>query len=354
MASDRTEKATPKRREDARKKGQIARGAKLPAALGFLAALLVMRITGNDWLYLAGNSFVSITSYLDPNRPLTQNAVHKLLIEASYSLALLTMPVISAVLVAAIAGNLLQDGFLLTPSALVPKWERLNPISNLKRIFNSKTIVELIINVFELGVLFLACQQLLTGIVADAPKLFGLPAARTILSLGSIAYDLGLRIGGIMLLFAAADYAYKRYAHEKSLRMTKQEVKDEFRHQEGDQMVKSQRRKSARALVQRRLMVEVPRADVVVTNPTHFAIALLYDGKESPAPVVVAKGADLMAKRIIRIARDHEVVVVENPPLARILYRNVEPGQMIPPELFRAVAEILAYVYQQRQKRYEH
>jgi flagellar biosynthetic protein FlhB len=154
----------------------------------------------------------------------------------------------------------------------------------------------------------------------------------------------------VLILAGALDYLYGWYKHEKSLRMTKQELKEEFRQQEGDPMVKGQRRRAARALAHRRIAAEVPRADVVVTNPTHFAVALRYEREKSAAPVVVAKGADLMAKRIRELAAAKGVAVVENPPLARALYRAVEPGRAIPPELFRAVAELLAYVYRQREQ----
>jgi flagellar biosynthetic protein FlhB len=349
MASDRTEKATPKRREDARKKGQLARGAKLPAAAGFLASLIVLRITSNDWLYLAGNSFVSTFAQAGSATPLTEQSVHKIFINAAWSIGALILPVMAAVMVAVIAGNFLQDGFSLNAKAFVPKLERFNPIANLKKIFSSQSLIEFLKSMIELGVICTVCYGLLTRVIADAPALVGSTPSRTIAQIGLLAYALGIRVGGILMLFAALDYGYKRYTHEKSLRMTKQEIKDEYRHQEGDPMAKSQRRRAARALVQRRLTVEVPRADVVIINPTHFAVALLYDSKKSPAPMVIAKGADLMAKRIIEIAKANNVAVIQNPPLARVLFRDVEPGQTIPAEFFRAVAELLAYVYRQRQ-----
>jgi flagellar biosynthesis protein FlhB len=349
MSSDRTEKATPKRREDARKKGQIARGAKLPAAIGFFAALMVMRVTGADWLQQARHCFVSVTASTGTSQPLTPESVHKLFLEAAWSLALLVMPIMSAVFVAGVAGSFAQGGFTIAPNALTPKWERMNPVANLKRVFSKQALVDMIKSLVELGMLSLICYGVLMQAIADAPHLLGSPAARTLSAIGALLYELGFRIGGVLVVFAAIDYGYKWYAHEKSLRMTKQEVKDEFRSQEGDPLVKGQRRRAARALIQRRLTVEVPRADVVITNPTHYAVALLYDHKKSAAPVVVAKGADLMAKRIRKIAREHEVMIIENPPLARVLYRDVEVGQFIPPEFFRAVAEILAYVYHQRQ-----
>jgi flagellar biosynthetic protein FlhB len=349
MASNKTEKATPKRREDARKKGQMARGPKLPAALGFMAALLVMRITGNDWLFQAKQIFASITSHLSSAHALTAESAHKTFIEAGWALSLLTLPVLASVMVASIAGNFLQDGFSLTPNALAPKLERLNPIANLKRIFSSKTVIEFFKSFIELSIVGAVCYGVLTTVITSAPTLVGSPASQTIGSIGELLYELGIRIGGVLILFAMIDYGYKWYTHQQSMKMSKQDIKDEYRSQEGDPMAKGQRRRAARALVQRRLTVEVPRADVVITNPTHYAVALLYDHKKSPAPMVVAKGADLMAKRIREIARANDVTIVENPPLARALYRDVEAGQSIPPELFRAVAEVLAYVYRQRQ-----
>jgi flagellar biosynthetic protein FlhB len=180
--------------------------------------------------------------------------------------------------------------------------------------------------------------------------LIGAPSATTFAALGSLVYGLGLRAGGVLFLVAACDYLYGWFKHEKSLKMTKQELKDEFRKQEGDPQTKHQRRRIARARSQRRIAAEVPRADLVITNPTHFAVALRYDRDRDAAPTVVAKGADLMAKTIREIAKAHKVPIVENPPLARSLYKSVEMGQMIPAELFRAVAELLAHVYRQRER----
>jgi flagellar biosynthesis protein FlhB len=174
------------------------------------------------------------------------------------------------------------------------------------------------------------------------------PAPETLLVSGTLLGQLGWRAGGVLLLLAGLDYGYGWYKHEKSLRMTKQELKDEYRQQEGDPLIKAQRRRAGRALALRQIAQEVPKADVVVTNPTHFAVALKYDRATQTAPVVVAKGADLMAKRIRELARAHNVPVIEDPPLARALYREVDVQGVIPPEFFRAVAELLAFVYRQR------
>lgn len=350
MAGERTEKATPKRREDARKRGQIARGPKLPAAAGFLTALLVMRLTGQDWLKIACHCFTAGLSRAASNKPLTQLALNGLLVDALYSAALLVLPVLSAVFVAGMAGNFAQGGFSITPQALAPKLDRFSPAANVKRIFSTRQVVEMLKSFTELAIICVVGYKVISNAVLQAPSMVGLNPSTTLASIGAVTYEVGLKVGGVLLVFAAIDYGYKRYVHEQSLRMSKQDIKDEYKHEEGDPMMKGRRRKSARALLKRRLMVEVPKADVVITNPTHFAVALLYDSKKAPAPVVVAKGADLMALRIRKIARDHSVPIVENPPLARVLYRDVEPGQYIPAEFFRAVAEILAYVYKQRQQ----
>ncbi|MDQ3819797.1 MAG: EscU/YscU/HrcU family type III secretion system export apparatus switch protein, partial [Acidobacteriota bacterium] len=229
-------------------------------------------------------------------------------------------------------------------------WKRFNPVANLKRVLGGNSLVELSKSLLKLAGITLVCYGLFAHAVENAPTLVGAPAEKTFASIGQLAYDLGLRAGFVMAVVALLDYAYGYYKHAKSLRMTKQEVKDEFRQQEGDPFVKGQRRRAARAYMQRRIAVEVPRADVVVTTPPHFAVALRYNREKDAAPVVVAKGADLMAKRIREIARTHSVAVVENPPLARTLYSTVEIGHLIPPELFRAVAELLAYVYRLRER----
>ena len=349
MANERTEKPTPKRREDARRKGQIARRPELSAAAGFFAALVMLRVTSDDLLGRASHLFTSTASHVIAAESLTISSVHSMLMEASSDLAALSLPVIAAALAAGLAANFAQGGLTFTPQAFKPRFERFNPAANFKRAFGGNSTIEFLKGIFKLGGLIAVCYGVFARAIADAPTLVGAPAPHTFIAVGTLAYQLGLRAGGVLLLLAAADYGYGWYKHEKSLKMTKQEVKDEFRQQEGDPTVKHLRRRMARALLQRHIATEVPRADVVVTNPTHYAVALRYDREKHAAPMVVAKGADEMAKRIREIAKAHDVAIIENPPLARTLYRTVETGRAIPPDLFRAVAELLAYVYRQRQ-----
>jgi flagellar biosynthesis protein FlhB len=350
---ERTEKATPKRREDARRKGQFARSTELPAVAGLCAALVMLQAVGPQLMERAGGLFVRLPAAVRAGSGFGfgAEAAERLLLDASLDLLLLTLPAVAAAAVAAAAASVAQTGFRLTPELLKPRAERFSPLANFKRAYGAQAPVELAKNLLKLCAVGVAGYGAARRAAEEAPRLVGAPAAETLAALGSIAGSLVWRAALCLLVVAALDYAWQFFRHERQLRMSKQEVKDEYRQQEGDPLVKGQRRRAARSLVRQRLAVEVPRADVVVTNPTHFAVALRYDRGRDAAPVVVAKGADHLAARIRRLAREHKVEVVENPPLARALYRDVHIGRAVPPELFRAVAELLAYVYRLREKK---
>ena len=348
MSAERTEKATPKRREEARKKGQVARRPELASVVSFLAALVMLRTTGEGLSLRASHFFVGIFQRAAVPEPLTTLSVQQIIFDSFGTLAALSLPVVLAATAASVASNLAQGGIVFTPQALLPKPQAFNPVTKLRQTFGSNTPIELAKEILKITSLGAVCYGVFSRVVAEAPTFVGIHAGQTFSSMGDIAYGLGLRAGGLLLVIAGLDYGYGWYKNEKSLRMTKQEIKDEYRQSEGDPLVKAQRRRAARALMQKRIAAEVPRADVIVTNPTHFAVALRYDRDKDAAPIVVAKGADEMAKQIRKIAKAHDVPVVENPPLARTLYRTVKEGRTIPPDLFRAVAELLAYVYRQK------
>lgn len=350
MSSDRTEKATPRRREEARKEGRVARRPDLAASAAFLAAVLVLRAMASP---LADHAIRFMRGALTRSiglEPLTASTAHGLFVDAFAVVGLLATPVVAVALVTGIGANFAQGGLTLTPKAFELKPERFSPVSNLKRVFGPQTPVELLKAMLKLAALVLVCYGPVSEAVMSAPEMLGLPAGEALTTAGSLAGTLGLRAAVVFVLFAGLDYGYGWYQYEKSLRMTKDEVKREFKDQEGDPMVKGQRRRAARALIRQRISVEVPKADVIVTNPTHFAVAIRYDQANDAAPIVVAKGADEMARKIREIAKAHDVPIVENPPLARALYRAVEPGRAIAPEFFRAVAELLAFVYRNRQR----
>lgn len=352
MAGERTERATPKRREEARKRGQIARRPELAAAIAFLVALGALRATSSDLGERAAMLIAKAARMTEmaANSNFSINDVHKMVADALVEIAALTAPILLASLVGGVAGNVVQGGWSFAPAALKPRAESFSPKANLRRAF-ANVPFETLKSALKLAAVVAIAYGTLAHTVAHAADLVGAPASHTLATLGAIGFDFALRAALAMLVFAALDYGYGWFKHERSLRMTKQELKDELREQEGDPVIKGQRRRTARALLQRRITIEVPRADVVVVNPTHYAVALRYDKMKDAAPVVTAKGLDHIAQRMRQIARAHDVPVIENPALARALYRAVEIGRTIPPEFFRAVAELLAYVYRQRTQR---
>ncbi len=348
MATNRSEKPTPKKREDARKKGQIARRPELPAAVGFLAALVMLRLMSDNILAHITGFMTGTMHNAGQLTAITPLAASQMLMDALARLAAVSLPVIAAVMLAGLASNFAQGGFTFTPKALKPRGERFNPLANFKRTMGLDGLVQFGKGLLVIAAIVAVCYNPIRQALGASPGLVGIPAPQIMQSLGALLYQLGLRAGLIILLVAFLDYAYGWYKHEKSLKMSKQEIRDEYRQQEGDPLVKSQRRRAARAMLQRHIAAEVPKADVVITNPTHFAVALRYDRENHAAPILVAKGADDLARRIREIAQAHDVAIIENPPLARSLYRTVEIGRAIPPDLFRAVAEVLAYVFRHR------
>ncbi|MEZ5307046.1 MAG: flagellar biosynthesis protein FlhB [Pyrinomonadaceae bacterium] len=350
MSQEKTEKATPRKREQAKKKGQVAKGPELPTAFGFLAGLLTLSAVGGDIFTEIGHFIERIAEKASHSEEMRELDLHLLLTDAITTLALVALPIIFAVLVAAAAGNIAQTGFSITPEALMPNAGKFNPVSNLKRVFGLDGLVNLAKSSVKLVLFASVAYGVLAPMLVAAPTFVNAPVGSIGIRLSETIYSLAIRYGLIMFVLAGADYGYAKYKFEKSLKMSKQEVRDEFREQEGDPMIKGQRRRAARAMAQKRAISNVPEATVVVTNPTHFAVALRYERDTDIAPVVVAKGADFVAKKIREIAAENDVPLFENPPLARALYRAVEPDQIVPVEFFGAVAEVLAYVYRQNEK----
>lgn len=349
MSDEKTEKATPKRREDAKKKGQIARGAELPTAFAFITAIFAASIFGKDLFANFGNYLTNLGQMIAEPNAFTTTDVHQIFIEAIKLLGLISIPIVAVSLCAGLAGNFAQGGLTLSGEAFKPKADKFNPAKNIKKIFGLDSLVNLLKSTLKLLILSYVAYGVLSPVVEKAPTLINAPIQTIATNLGSTLFTLSFKCGLVMLVFAFADYGYSIYKHEKSLKMSKQDIKDEYKQQEGDPFVKGQRRRAARALVQKRSMAEVPTATVVVTNPTHISIALRYDKDKDAAPVVVAKGADNLAAKIREIAKENDIPLVENKPLARALYKIAEPNEIIPVEFFGAVAEILAYVFRQKE-----
>lgn len=346
---DRSEAPTPKRRKEARGKGQVPRSQELTTAFLLLAAATVVA-QGAGTLANSIRSIFTQAAGLAGQKGLGLDGTVGWLREVTW----MTLSAITPILLAMAGTALLVGGIqargVLSAEPLKPKWERLNPQKNIKRIWGVQAPVQLAKNLMKFGVIILAVYLAISGAHKKLPGL----AQQGPFALVQFVKDQAVRVfmsaGLAYLLIALADYGYQVWRHEKSLKMSKEEIKKELKETEGDQILKVRRRTMARSLARKRMLLAVSDADVVVTNPTHIAVALKYDGTVAPAPMVLAMGARKMAKQIKQIALDSGVPVVENKPLARALYKTAKVGLPIPVELYVAVAEILAWVIKQRQK----
>jgi flagellar biosynthetic protein FlhB len=338
MSGQRTEPATPRRRQEARRRGQVARSVDLSQGAALVAAVAV----GSLAVPAGFNELAAFTRrvLLHPDAgQLAQLVPHG--VRAAVAVA---GPVLGAALVAGVAVGFAQTGGLFTAKPLEPQLDRLNPLRALERLFSWRSAAELVKAVLKLAAVAAAVWPPLHEAVAGPRPLT--PSADELLAwLGGTVQAVALRGAVALLVVGGLDYLYQRFDYERSLRMTRQEVREDLKETEGDPLVKSRQRSRQRELARRRMLRDVARATVVVTNPVHLAVALRYAPREAPAPVVVAKGAGVVAERIREEARRHGIPLVSNPPLARSLYRSVPLGRMIPPALYHAVAEILAVLY---------
>ena len=341
---EKTEEATPKRREDSRRKGQVARSAELSSVAILLAGLLALTAL-SSYMFGRLQNFVAelLTESVDIHLgPLT---VLPYLMRWGWEFINVVWPMVSLLVAAALAINYAQVGVLFTPKPLEPKWNRISPMSGLKRIFSGRGLVELAKGLFKIGVVAYLTYWTVLSEMAQMVLFVDMEVGQILDVSGSLILTLGIRIALLLLIMAALDYAFQRWEYEKGLRMTRQEVKEEYKQQEGDPQVRARIRALQRDQSRQRMMDDVGTADVVVTNPTHVAVALRYDPQSSSAPMVVAKGQRLVAQRIKELARESGVPMVENKPLARALFKSVQIGEQIPDELFKAVAEVLAFVF---------
>lgn len=341
---EKTEKATPRKRKDARQKGQVARSADLSPALVLMAVFLLL-VTAGSWMLETFLAIVREPLVSYTLMDVTGENLDVIAKEMALQTAKIVGPVMGAALVVALAGNLLQVGFLFTAEPLKMKWNKLNPVEGAKRIFSLRSLVELAKSILKISACLYVAYDLLRRASEEIVRLPALTVGEVLSFASGEAARLGLTIGVVLLVLAVLDYGYQRYEHEKSLRMSKQDIKEEFKRTEGDPLIKGRIKERQRQMAMRRMMQELPKADVVITNPTHFAVALRYDSASMTAPTVIAKGQDYMALKIRELAKRYGIVTMENKPLARALYNQVEVGQQIPEELFKAVAEVLAYVY---------
>lgn len=352
FTEEKTEEATPKKKRDARKKGQVAQSKDVGAALILIVVILVIQLT-SGWFtnqfyeiyYITSNSIGRIDSLYNPVE------LQKLFTEILLRSALILAPILGVALIAGVLSSYMQIGFLFSLEAIQPKLNKISPISGFKRLFSLKSLVEMVKAIAKGAVLIYLVYDYLNDRLTVIAESFQLDLMEFVVLMWDFVVNITLRCAAFLLIVAFADLAYKRWQHNKDLRMSKKEIKDEYKQSEGDPMLKGKIREKQRAMAMSRMMQDVPDADVVITNPTHFAVAIRYNIEEGGSPRVVAKGQNLIAQNIKRIATENDVAIVENKPLARALFASAEVGDFIPVDLYQAVAEVLAYVYSLKEKK---
>jgi flagellar biosynthesis protein FlhB len=346
-----TEKATPKRKREARQRGQVARSQDIGGSAIFIAIIVALHVGFMAAMDTGAQAFKVALTHAGSHEEVTLRSVGGLFAQAALPYAPLIGIAFAAALVLAVTANVLQFGILFAPGLIAPKFSKLNPLSGFQRIFFSpQTLVQLAKQLLKLSIVILICWF---GVKDNLTMLYALAHAAPrdiIIAVEGIVFWIGIKVGILLLLLGCADYFWERRRLEQSLKMTKTEVRDEYRQSEGNPEAKSALRQRQRAMARKRMMAAVPKATVVVTNPTHYAVALLWDELTMEAPLLVAKGADLIALHIRALAKEHDVPILENPTLARTLYAKVELDSPVPPDLYAAVAQVIAFVYKIKRK----
>lgn len=353
---EKTEEPTAKKLSDARNEGQVAKGKDLTSAVMLLVLFMVLRFTvgnmGEGFIECFNKNYTQIGDlFTSTHGEYNMQYTIALIQSAALDMLKLLIPFFGIGFIIAIVIELAQVKWKPTSKPLQPKLSKFNPVNGIKRMFSVRTLVSLIKQVVILVVIFIVVYNKLKSRMSDIYMLYDIPLISAIMLLGDIIFDIGTVICVIYTIIGIADYVFEKRKFRKDMMMTKQEVKDEWKNTEGNPEVKNKIRQKMSEASRRRMMQAVPEADVVITNPTHFAVALKYEQNKGKAPVVVAKGEDYLAAKIKEAARENNIEIVENKPLARMLYYNVELDEEIPPELYQAVAEVLAFVYNIKNKR---
>ena len=346
---DKTEEPTSKRRADAAKKGQIAKSQELNTAFVLLGGFLVIKIFWDYMYHNVADYSAYVFSHLHETGTSIED-VMRIFIDILQVFITTSLPVMIGVLILALAVNIYQVGFMINTERLEFKLSNINPINGFGRLFSKRSLVELVKSLFKIIVIGFFLYLYLKDEIPFMPYFIYYDLEHSLAEIADKIFVMAFQVIAVIMVLAAADYAYQRWQTTQDLMMTKQEVKDEYKQMEGDPQIKGKIKQKQRQMAMARMMQEVPKADVIVTNPTHFAVALMYK-KGMVAPQVLAKGQDRVAERIKEVARENRIPIVENKPLARALYAAVDIGGVVPQELYQAVAEVLAYVYRLKNKR---
>lgn len=347
---EKTEPATEKKLNDARKEGQVAKSREIANGVGLLALFLILRF----WVGTMSTQLLSVffliyerigETVLFWRGYMPQNDTRLVFRELLIEVVIIIAPILIIGFLVAFICDVAQVKWRPTSKPMRPKLSKMNPLSGIKKIISINSLVELVKSVAKIGLIVYICYNYLQDKWRFLFLLYDMPLLQALQLIATTVTDLGIRVSALYMVVAAADYIYQKVKFARDMRMTKQEIKDEYKQSEGDPQIKGKIRQRMREASQRRMMQDLPRADVVITNPTHYAVAIKYDPEVADAPLVLAKGEDYLAAKIKEIARENHVEIVENKPLARMLYANVDVGQAVPPELYQAVAEVLAFVY---------
>lgn len=344
---EKTEEPTAKKLEDARKKGQVMRSTEVVTAATLLAFFFMLKIfvgfIGNRVMTSFRQTIGFISDYT--SEPFTLNTARTIIRGSFWNIIVAAFPIMIVGLVVTIVAIVFQVKWKVTAEPLKPKFDKFNPVTGMKRLFSKDKIMDLFKSIAKVVILAYVVYSYLKNQWPLIYKMYSYTLPQAIAVIGDTVINVGIRISALFAVIAMFDLFYQKWKYHQDMMMSKQEVKDEYKNSEGDPKVKSQQKQRMQQASQRRMMQDLPNADVVITNPTHLAVAIKYDKDTNEAPVVVAKGADYLAQKIKDRARENAIEIVENKPLARMLYHNVEIGAEIPPELYQMVAEVLAYVY---------
>jgi flagellar biosynthetic protein FlhB len=352
-AGEKTEIATAKKRRDARQRGQVLKSTEVNTAFCsaiMFALLLIIWPSMTDKLAALYKAYLSPATMASAREELNATVFTGVFLRAITDMGRILLPILATAVLAGVAINLLQVGFLFTTKTLEPKLDRISPIKGFGRMFSMRTLTELVKSLLKIVVLGYVVYGDYKKLVAEVPNYTGRDIHMSFLNIMNTAFTIALKMSLVIAVIAAGDYLFQWWKHEKDLKMTKQEVKDEYKLSEGDPQIKSRIRQKQRQLSAMRTMERVPTADVVITNPTHFAVALKYEEGRDEAPIVVAKGQDFLARKIKEVAREHNIELVENKTLARALYESCEMDDPIPLEFYHVVADILVAVYRRKNR----
>ena len=343
--SDKTEKATPKKRQDLRKKGQVMQSKELPTNLILLIIFISFRVFGKN-IYVGCSTILSIfLSQTSEYNFQNTNEIMKLFTFISLEIVKMVAPIFIVAILVGVLSSYVQIGFLFSTEVIKPKFSKLNPINGLKRMFSTRSFFELLKSIAKVIIVGWVAWSSIQSEFINMMKLMDLSIVPLAAYLVDTALSIAIKICFALLVISIADYFFQWRKHEKDIRMSKQEIKEEYKQMEGNPEIKSKIKQKQREISMRRMLKDVPQADVVITNPTHYAVAIKYDPQKMSAPYVLAKGMDYMAKRIKEVAKENKIHTMENVALAQALYKTVDIGEAVPPELYKAVAEVLAFVF---------